>query len=228
MNNNFNNAAWNDFNDAEEQRDFALIPPKTLAKVIMTIRPGGYDDPSQGWTGGYATRSDKTDAVYLNGKFTILEGPFAKRVVFGLIGLHSPKGPDWTNMGRSFLRAILNSARGIQPADQSPQAQSARRIRGFADLDGIEFVARIDVEKDQNGEDKNVVKAAIQPDHKSYVALMGAAQRAPSATGGYNGGAPATPPAPSTPSAPAAPPVPMAPPSAMPPPAVPTRPAWAQ
>jgi hypothetical protein len=174
MNSYSNNAAWSDFNDAEDQREFALIPPKTLAKVIMTIRPGGYDDSSQGWTGGYAARSDKTGAVYLNAKFTILEGPFAKRVVFGLIGLYSPKGPDWTNMGRSFLRAILNSTRGIHPADQSPQAQTARRIRGFADLDGIEFVARIDVEKDQNGDDKNVVKAAIQPDHKEYAQLMGA------------------------------------------------------
>ena len=186
MNSNSNNAAWNDFNDAEEQREFALIPPKTLAKVIMAIRPGGYDDASQGWTGGYATRSDKTGAVYLNAKFTILEGPFAKRVVFGLIGLYSPKGPDWTNMGRSFLRAILNSARGIHPADQTPQAQTARRIRGFADLDGIEFVVRIDVEKDQNGDDKNVVKSAIQPDSKEYATLMGAVSRAPVPTGGFS------------------------------------------
>ena len=208
MNSNSNNAAWNDFNDAEEQREFALIPPKTLAKVIMAIRPGGYDDASQGWTGGYATRSDKTGAVYLNAKFTILEGPFAKRVVFGLIGLYSPKGPDWTNMGRSFLRAILNSVRGIHPADQTPQAQTARRIRGFADLDGVEFVVRIDVEKDQNGEDKNVVKAAIQPDSKEYAALMGAVSRAPVPT--------------SSSSAPAAHAAPAAA------PAVSTRPTWAQ
>lgn len=83
MNSYSNNAAWNDFNDAEDQREYALIPPKTLAKVIMAIRPGGYDDPSQGWTGGYATRSDKTGAIYLNAKFTILEGPFAKRVCSG-------------------------------------------------------------------------------------------------------------------------------------------------
>ena len=210
MNSNANNAAWNDFNDAEEQREFALIPPKTLAKVFMAIRPGGYDDPSQGWTGGYATRSDKTGAVYLNAKFTLLEGPFAKRVVFGLIGLYSPKGPDWTNMGRSFLRAILNSVRGIHPADQSPQAQSARRIRGFADLDGVELVVRIDVEKDQNGEDKNVVKAAIQPDSKDYAALMGTVARAPAPAGGFGSGAPAAPSAPA------------------PSPAIPTRPTWAQ
>lgn len=216
MNNHSNNTAWNDFNDADDQRDFALIPPKTIAKVIMAIRPGGYDDPSQGWTGGYATRSDKTGAVYLNAKFTILEGPFAKRVVFGLIGLSSPKGPEWTNMGRSFLRAILNSTHGIHPADQTPQAQTARRIRGFADLDGVEFVARIDVEKDQNGEDKNVVKAAIQPDHKDYPARMGSVVRALRGTSGSGGSAPATARAPEAPMAPAAKP------------GVPTRPTWAQ
>jgi len=210
MNSTSNNTAWTDLNDAEEQREFALIPPKTLAKVIMAIRPGGYDDPSQGWTGGYATRSDKTDAVYLNAKFTILEGPFAKRVVFGLIGLYSPKGPEWSNMGRSFLRAILNSARGIHPTDQTPQAQTARRIRGFADLDGVEFVVRIDVEKDQNGEDKNVVKAAIQPDSKEYAALMGAVSRAPVPTGGFSSSAPAAHAAPAAA------------------PAVSTRPTWAQ
>ena len=31
----------------------------------LTIRPGGFDDASQGWTGGYATRGS-TGAVYLN------------------------------------------------------------------------------------------------------------------------------------------------------------------
>ena len=208
MNNTFNNAAWNDFNDAEDQREFALIPPKTLAKVIMTIRPGGYDDPSQGWTGGYATRSDNTGAIYLNAKFTILTGPFSKRVVFGLIGLQSPKGPEWTNMGRSFLRAILNSARGILPSEQSPQAQNARRIRGFADLDGLEFVARIDVEKDQNGEDKNIVKAAIQPDHKDYAQLMGMVATTPVTATGFSHSAAAPSPGNGN--------------------AVPNRPAWAQ
>lgn len=189
----------------------------------MTIRPGGYDEPSQGWTGGYATRSAKTGAIYLNAKFSILEGPFARRVVFGLIGLYSPKGPEWGQMGRSFLRAILNSAHGVHPSDQTPQAESARRIRGFADLDGIELVICIYVEKDQNREDKNVVKAAIQPDHKAYPGLMGTVPRAPTAPGGFGGGAPAAPSAPTY-----APAAPMTPPSAAADSRVPTRPAWAQ
>ncbi len=46
-------------------------------------------------------------AVYLACEFVVLEGPFAKRKVWSMIGLYSPKGPEWGNIGRSFLRAIL-------------------------------------------------------------------------------------------------------------------------
>jgi hypothetical protein len=166
---------WNDFNSADDQNSFDLIPKGTRVKVRMTIRPGGYDDPSQGWTGGYATQNATTGSVYLNCEFVVLEGPYARRKMWSLIGLHSPKGPEWANMGRAFIKGILNSARGLHPQDNSPQAQQARRIQGFADLDGIEFVAKVELEKDQYGEDKNVVKTAITPDHKDYAAVMGLA-----------------------------------------------------
>ncbi len=196
---------WTDFNDAEEQASFDVIPPKTLAKVRMTLKPGGYDNPNLGWTGGYATRNTETGSVYLNAEFVVLEGPYARRKIWSLIGLHSEKGPEWANMGRSFLRAVLNSAHGIHPKDTSPQAQNALRIRGFADLDGIEFVARIDVDKDQRGDDRNTIRTAIQPDHREYAALMGATPNVP----GYQSS-----PAPGPASSPA--------------PAVPARPSWAQ
>jgi len=164
---------WNDFNSAEDQNNFDVIPKGTLVKVRMTIRPGGYDDASQGWTGGYATQSMTTGSVYLNCEFVVLDGPYAKRKMWSLIGLHSPKGPEWANMGRAFVKGILNSSRGLHPQDNSPQAQQARRIQGFADLDGIEFVAKVEMDKDQNGDDKNVVKTAITPDHKDYAAVAG-------------------------------------------------------
>ena len=164
---------WNDFNSAEDQNNFDVIPKGTLVKVRMTIRPGGYDDASQGWTGGYATQSMTTGSVYLNCEFVVLYGPYAKRKMWSLIGLHSPKGPEWANMGRAFVKGILNSSRGLHPQDNSPQAQQARRIQGFSDLDGIEFVAKVEMDKDQNGDDKNVVKTAITPDHKDYAATAG-------------------------------------------------------
>lgn len=168
-----NTHVWNDFNDAEQQQGFDLIPKGSVVKVRMSIKPGGHDDPAQGWSGGYATESFDTGSVYLACEFVVLEGPFAKRKLWSNIGLLSRKGPTWGQMGRSLIRAILNSARNVHPQDNSPQAAAARRIQGFHELDGIEFLARVDVEKDSKGEDRNVVKLAIEPDHKDYATLMG-------------------------------------------------------
>jgi hypothetical protein len=162
--------AWNDFNDAKQNPN--LIPKGTIAKVRLTIRPGGFDDPSQGWTGGYARRGS-TGSVFLDVEYTVLEGPYARRKVWSMIGLYSATGPGWANMGRSLVRGILNSARGLSDKDNSPEAQNARRIAGFADLDGLEFVARIDIGKDSNGEDKNDIRQAVTRDHKDYAAAMG-------------------------------------------------------
>ncbi|MFZ5555751.1 MAG: hypothetical protein ACOZDY_03335 [Pseudomonadota bacterium] len=206
--------AWNDFNDAEQQPSFDLIPKGTLARVRMTLKPGGYDDPAQGWTGGYATQSFETGSVYLAAEFVVLEGEYARRKLWSNIGLHSPKGPAWGQMGRSFVRAILNSARNVHPQDNGPQAAAARRIQGFHELDGIEFLARIDIEKDGRGDLKNVIKSAVEPDHPDYARLMGVP---PKASGTGHSGAPAA----------------VTPPRAMPPaapqrPAVPGKPAWAQ
>ena len=171
--------AWNDFNSADDQNSFDLIPKGTLVKVRMTIKPGGYDDPAQGWTGGYATQNQTTGSVYLNCEFVVLDGPYTRRKMWSLIGLHSNKGPEWANMGRAYIKGILNSARGLHPQDNSPQAQQARRISGFVDLDGIEFVGKVEMEKDQYGEDKNVIKLAITPDRKEYAVVMGNATPQP-------------------------------------------------
>ena len=167
---------WNDFNSA--QSNGSVIPKGTLAKVRLGLRPGGFDDPSQGWTGGYAKRG-ATGAVYLDAEYTVVEGVYAKRKIWSLIGLYSPKGPDWGNAGRGLIKGILNSARGISDKDNSAQAQAKRRISGFAELDGIEFIARMDIGTDTNGEDKNEVRTAVTPSHRDYAQLMGFGGTAP-------------------------------------------------
>lgn len=166
--------AWNDFSTAETQNTgFDIIPAKTPAKVHMKIRPGGYNDPAQGWDGGYATRSDSTGAVYLSCEFTIIGGRYGKRKVFSNIGLFSAKGPAWGNMGRSFIRAALESAAGVRADDTSEKAMKARRINGIGDLDGIQFCVFIDQDKPQEGyEQKNIIQNVIGVDHKDYQALM--------------------------------------------------------
>jgi len=204
---------WNDFNDAEQQHSFDLIPKGTVARVRMTIKPGGHDDPAQGWTGGYATQSFETGSVYLACEFVVLEGEYAKRKMWSNVGLMSPKGPAWGNMGRSFIRAALNSARNVLPQDNGPQATAARRIQGIHELDGIEFVARIDIEKDGRGELRNVVKLAVEPDQPEYQRALGHQPKVPTGSSG----------APAAPTPPRAAPV-----SVAQRPAVPGKPAWAQ
>ncbi len=204
---------WNDFNDAEAQQSgFDLMPKGALVPVRMTIKPGGFNNLEQGWDGGYATQSFETGSVYLAAEFVVTDGEFAKRKLWSNIGLHSPKGPTWGQMGRSFIRAALNSARNIHPSDNGPEASAARRINGFADLDGLEFIARIDIEKDGRGDDRNVIRIAIEPDHPQYAALKGVASKSYGGSG--NSGAPAQ-----------AAPVYQAPPQK---PAAPGKPAWAQ
>lgn len=166
-------SSWNDFNSAENPA-FSLIPKGTLVKVRMTIRPGGYSDEANGWLHGWATRKPETGAVYLNAEFVVVEGKYARRKLWSLIGLHSPKGPTWGQMGRSFIKGVLNSAFGLHPDDQSAAAQAGRCIESFADLDGIVFAGKVDWEKDNDDEDKAVVKVPIMPDHPQYKEVMGA------------------------------------------------------
>lgn len=186
--------SWMNFEDAEQQTSGDVIPHKTLAKVRMKIRPGGYNNEAQGLTGDYATRSDNTGAIYLDCEYTVIGGKYNKRKVWSLIGLHSPKGPKWEQMGRSFIRAALESARGVKPSDNSENAMKARRIGGFADLDGLEFIVQIDVEEAEAGSqygDKNKINNVIPVSHREYAGLM-------------NGSAPAeTPPPAQTAQAPA-------------------------
>src|SRR5690606_41742469 len=114
---------WNDFNSAQSNTN--VIPKGTLAKVRASLRPGGYDDPSQGWTGGWARRA-ATGAVYLDVEYTVPEGPYARRKISSLIGLYRPKGPDWANMARGLIRGSLNWASAMSGKGNSPEGQARR------------------------------------------------------------------------------------------------------
>ena len=168
-----------DFNGAEPQQNaFEPIPAGTLVKVRLTIRPGGIGP--EGWV----TQSRTSDAQYLNTEAVVLEGPHAKRRVYARIGLRGKGGQGddtYANRGRSLIRGILESARGVTAKDASDRARAARTIRSYGDLNGIEFIARIGVEKDKadpHDDGRNVIAAAIGPEHADHARLMGAAPAA--------------------------------------------------
>ena len=170
------NEQWLDFNTADDSNLFELIPSNTLARVRMTIRPGGHNDQTQGWTGGYATQGD-TGAIFLACEYVIIGGLYDKQKVWGIIGLHSDKGPKFREMGRTFIKSIINSSRGLNPKDLSEPAQKARIIAGIHSLDGIVFLAKITIGKDQNDNPQNEIKTAITCEHKDYSTLMPADSR---------------------------------------------------
>jgi hypothetical protein len=126
-----------DFNGAEPlAAQYELIPANTLAKVHLTIRPGAAGP--EGWL----TQSQSSDALYLSTEAVILEGPYGKRHVYTRIGIRgksvNERGEDsYANRGRSLIRGILESARGVHPDDVSDRARAARTIGTFGDLNGL-------------------------------------------------------------------------------------------
>ena len=157
-----------DLNNADQQRQFELIPNKTIVPVIMSIRPGGHGET------GELTLSKSSDAVYVSAEFTVISGLYQNRKIFDNIGIGGGKCDDagnsiYGNMGRTRMRAILEAARNIKPDDFSQEAVKKRQIDCYSDFNGMAFLAEIRISKGKDGyEDKNSIKQIITPDHKLY------------------------------------------------------------
>lgn len=55
-------------------------------------------------------------------------------------------------MGRAMIRSILESAGNIHPHGNSEKAILARMLGSVADLNGLEFRAKVGIESDRYGE----------------------------------------------------------------------------
>lgn len=156
-----------DFSNASAQTG-DLIPAGTVARLRMTIRAGNAGP------GGWLTRSRSSDAIYISAEFTVMDGPAAKRKFWGNMTVDGGKRDETgrslaAEITRATLRAILESARGIMPRDESPQAQAARRVPDYGAFDGIEFVGRVGVEPGKDGyKDKNKLDVVITPDKPQW------------------------------------------------------------
>jgi len=167
-----------DFNDADTQRNFDVIPHGTIAPVRMTVRPGSAGE------GGWLRRSKDGGSEALDCEFVVLDGPFAKRKVWSLFTVagSTPGHAEAAKISAGKLRAILESARGIKPDDTSDAAKEARRIGSYGDLNGLSFIARIGVEPPQNGyKAKNRLDHVVTPDEKAWHPVTQEPAAAPSA-----------------------------------------------
>lgn len=147
-----------------------LIPDGTVARAILTIRPGGAGEG--GWL-----KTSSTGGLMIDTEWTIVDGKYAKRKVWSYMSLSEKAAP----ITMRSLRAAVEGHHGIKPDDMSEAAQAKRRV-SLPDLNGIEACILIGVEPPQNGyEAKNKIKAVIAPGESKYLAR---GQAAPAAVAG--------------------------------------------
>jgi hypothetical protein len=153
-----------DFNTAEKQRTREVIPADTVAVIQMKIRPGDSGE------GKWLKSSKDGTSRGLDCEFIVVDGEHAKRKFWSRFTVVGETDGQKTaaDITRSTLRAILESARGIRPDNQSDDAKNAR-MADYGDFDGIRFIGRIGVEPAKNGHaTKNTLLEVITPERKNW------------------------------------------------------------
>ena len=169
-----------DMNDAEPQKTGELIPDGSFAKITMTIRPGGVDgqgDLDRGLL--KASNSPGSDVLSLDAEFTVTEGPHAKRKFWQTFTVSGGKVDEtgvsigW-KISKSTIRAMIDSALGLDPDDMSEAAKAKRILRGLADLGGITFAGKIKVEASTNDRygDSNKLDRVVLPNEAVWRKVM--------------------------------------------------------
>jgi len=161
------------FNNAPEQKemgDFSVIPNNSFVKLKLWVQEpkSGKESPLDK---KHLSKSDKGNSYItftgevVGGKFNGNEIKFQMYTVDG-----SEKA---TNISTAFLRGCLESARGIDPNDTSPNAVSGRQVAGWGDFNGLEIIAKIGIDPPKNGKIYNNIKKAVTPDMPEYATVKG-------------------------------------------------------
>ena len=153
-----------DFNDAESNSSFDLIPSGTVAPMILTIKPGSTGE------GGWESTSETSEYTWLSCEFTITEGKYVNRKFWQNMMVTGPS-EQAINITRSTLRGILESGRKIKPDDESQEAKAKRIVKSYGDFSGLEFVGKIGIDKQKPGSqynDSNKLLAAVPYGSKEY------------------------------------------------------------
>jgi hypothetical protein len=169
-----------DMNDVAPQQSGDLIPDGTFAKVTMSIRKGGTDGASEVDRGLLKPSNQPgSDVLMLDAEFTVAEGPHARRKFWQNFTVQGGKLDEqgqsigW-KISKSQFRAMIDSALGLNPEDMSEAAKAKRVLRGLADLDGITFVAKIQIEPNRNPayKDANKLDHVVLPTAPEWRQVM--------------------------------------------------------
>lgn len=168
-----------DFNDAQQQMapQGELIPDGVFSRVKLTVRPGGTNGAVP-MDAKLLKASERSDALLLNCEMTLMDGPYARRKFWQNFTVAGGKRDDkgdsigW-NISKSSFRAMIDSALGLDPKDESPAARDKRKLEGLRQLDGIVFAARIMVEpKSEGNAANNRIANIVLPGESEYARVM--------------------------------------------------------
>jgi hypothetical protein len=176
------------FNSADAQRDFSLIPNGAICPLHLTVRAGSAGE------GGWLRRSKDGNSEGLDCEFTVLSGEYARQKLWAIFTLTGKTDGHVTagQISASVLRAILESARGIKTDDQSEAAVKARTVESFGQFDGLRFMARIGVEPARGDfKAKNVIDRVITPSQPEWRPIEQVPSGPRAAPGNASGSVPA-------------------------------------
>jgi hypothetical protein len=145
--------------------NFDLIPANTVAVVQTRIRfcDAGID--------GILKPTKAGDAHGLDLEFTVVDGPHAKRKFFGFWLVQGETDGQKMMVERTMgmLRAMVDSAKYLDPSDTSPKAAAERQME-LRDFDGLRFLGEIGIEKSRDAQypDKNVLLRVITKDRPMW------------------------------------------------------------
>lgn len=155
--------------------EFDLIPAGTIARAILTIKRGG--EVLKEYSQEPMFKSSERGTKWIECEFVIVGGPYNKRRFWQNIMLDGGRVDPETGIcftkkiGMETIKDIIDSAKGLSKADISPQAMQTRNINGLEDMDGMEFCAKIGVEKGTNGyADKNKLVGTLCVGDNQYIA----------------------------------------------------------
>ena len=156
-----------DFNQVDPQRSFEVVPENTIVELHLKIHPGGAGDD------GWLKRAADGKSEGLACECTVVDAEYAKKklklwLTLTLRGT-TPGHAEAGEISMRTLRAILESAKGIRPDDNSEAAQNARKPASWADFDGLRFLARLGVRPPEKGYPaKNTIIEVITPDKQKW------------------------------------------------------------
>jgi hypothetical protein len=166
-----------DLRDTETQFDRTI--PAGVYGLQITVKPGG-EGP-----GGFLRRAKNRRQLMLELECTIATGEHKERKVWDYITLaldESERGDalpipadqlskfhTTVRLGRIRLRAILDSAYGLDPNDRSEATDAKRQLGSYGELNGLTFYAQVETKPGGNGYGpRNVVEFIVTPDLPDY------------------------------------------------------------